>query len=843
MSDEILHYGKKRRSGRYPWGSGKVPQRSLDMISKVDKYRQQGLTEPEIAAAMNMSTTKLRSEITWANKERREYLKESVKTMHEDGKSKTEIAERLGIAESSVRNYLNSKDQIKEKQLDNIVKTLKEGVKKNEYLDVGSGTEVEMGISEEKLKTALNELKKDGYYVNNVYINRLQDPNNKLTVKVLSKENDVKTIVRNSDKIKSVEAGTEDGGLTMTSIKPPKNVSWKRVAIKYGDEGGSDKDGIIELRPGVKDLDLGKSRYAQVRIAVNGTHYLKGMAMYSNNLPEGVDIRFNTNKKKGTPKEEVLKELKKNKDNPFGATIKPRGQKGALNIVNEEGDWSAWKSTLSSQFLSKQPLALAKDRLSATFKNVNKNYDEIMKLNNPVVKKHMLEQFASDADSKMHHLKAMGLPNTRGHVILPFPEMKANEVYAPNYKDGDRVVLVRYPHGGTFELPELTVNNKGPASKYIKNASDAIGIHPSVAKKLSGADFDGDSVYVIPNNAGKVKTSKSLKALENFDPNKYQVDHKTITDKGKQIQMGMVSNLITDMTIKKASTAEIASAVKHSMVVIDSEKHNLNWKQSAIDNNIAALSKKYQTRVNPLSKDKKPRVGASTLISVQKKVKVPVTSKKTGKTKLVDKSIYDLTTLDKISSGSAMENIYSDYISKLQSIKNEALKESMAIPSIKRDPAATKKYSKEVISLNNKLNTSLSNAPRERRAQILANKYYYKNLDYDMSKDQKKKLKSQSVARARMVAQTLPKDRKVISITDKEWEAIQANALSNHKLEQILTNADADRVKELATPREKKVMTSGKIARAKAMIDNGNTIANVADALGVSVTTLRDAIA
>ena len=48
--------------------------------------------------------------------------------------------------------------------------------------------------------------------------------------------------------------------------------------------------------------------------------------------------------------------------------------------------------------------------------------------------------------------------------------------------------------------------------------------------------------------------------------------------------MGDVSNLITDMTIKGANNDELARAVRHSMVVIDSEKHNLDVKASARDN-------------------------------------------------------------------------------------------------------------------------------------------------------------------------------------------------------------------------------------------------------------------
>ena len=52
--------------------------------------------------------------------------------------------------------------------------------------------------------------------------------------------------------------------------------------------------------------------------------------------------------------------------------------------------------------------------------------------------------------------------------------------------------------------------------------------------------------------------------------------------------MGKISNLITDMTLLGASEDKLARAVRHSMVVIDDEKHHLDYKQSEKDNNIAA---------------------------------------------------------------------------------------------------------------------------------------------------------------------------------------------------------------------------------------------------------------
>lgn len=869
MNDELLHYGIKRRSGRYPFGSGKDPQRSFDFISEVEVLRKQGMTSNQIAEHMGLSTTEYRKQITIANDYRKKAILDSVISRHERGESNVAIAAAEGITEGTVRNYIKNKDKVAKDQLTNITEALKEELIENGYLDVGPGVEIAMGISRSKLDAALVKLQDEGMTLHNVYSKRLQNKGKSLTVTVLSHDPDINSVLENSSNIKAPGFWTEDGGLTKQTLGPLKNVDWDRIAINYAETGGEDKDGVIELRRGVNDLDLGTKRYAQVRIAVGGTHYLKGMAMYADDLPDGVDIRFNTNKAQGTPPQDVLKGLKPNKFNPFGATIQK--QKGALNIVNEEGDWNTWSSRLSSQFLSKQPLSLVRERIGATFDELTAEYALLNSLTNPVVRKHMLKAYAEGLDAKAKHLKAKGLPKTKNHVILPFPDMNPNEVYAPGYSDGERVVLIRHPHGGRFEIPELIVNNKGPARKTLGNAVDAIGIHPSMARKLSGADFDGDTVMVIPNNDRKIKSRRALEGLKNFDAvAKYQVDADspaiirkrnpktgmmestglTISPEHKQKQMGIVSNLITDMTIKGASDSELARAVRHSMVVIDSEKHRLDHKQSAIDNGISALQKRYQTHINPITG--KEGKGASTIVSQSKTVvknvggtKVDVKDPVTGKTKSVIRGGKDVDLIDyvsdvtKLSSGTAVEGVYTDYIKKVKALNNTATKTYQSIKPPKRDPIAAKTYSKEVSSLDAKLTLALSNAPKERRAQLLATDTYHKTLkemDYNMDKDQKKKLKTQAVADAR--ARTNAK-RTVIDITDKEWEAIQNNAISPSKLSSILMNADAEKVQKLATPRQSSGLSVSNLTRANNLLNRGYTYAEVAEAIGTSVSTLH----
>ena len=840
--DELLHYGIKRRSGRYPWGSGEEPLQSENkFLRDYEDLKSQGLKETDIAERLGLNTTQLRNNIMWARKEERLIRQEQATKMKEEGLSNVAIAERLGISEASVRNYISDGEKFEKLRKDNINEAIVQGVDQSGYLDVGAGVERQIGVSRNAFNAEVNRLvEQEGYHIHEIYVKRLSDPSKYTTVKVLTKESDIEVVKLNSEKIKHLGVQSDDGGQTLNPIKKPLMMDLDRIHIRYAEDGGADKDGLIELRRGVDDLDLGNSKYAQVRIGAGDDLYLKGMAAYSDDkFPPGVDIIFNTNKGSNISKEDVLKKMKvgpdksDDPDEMFGTNINK--QKGALNIVNEEGDWDTWSTKMSSQFLSKQPVSLVKDRLDATFNSLKSEFDEINALTNPVVKKHLMDKYIEGLDSKAQHLKAQGLPRTKNHVLLPISDIKPNEIYAPNYKDGERVVLVRHPHGGKFEIPELVVNNRNDTGKKVigSNSPDAVGIHPSVASKLSGADFDGDTALVIPNNRGQIKTQRSLKELKNFDPGMYKVDHKTIAPRTKQIQMGIVSNLITDMTIKDATPSELARAVKHSMVVIDSEKHNLDYKRSARENGISALRKKYQTHINPDTGKKSQ--GASTLISRSKGDLVDATTgKKRNKIDISDPTFNP----DKYTSGTAVEAVYSNYIKNLQSMKKTATSVSQSIPRPQYSKEAAKVYSDEVKSLNMKLNTALLNAPKERQAQLLTNNMYYKNLKPDMDPDAKKKLKSRSLAKART---QVGAKKTMIDITDREWEAIQARAVSSTKLDQILKNAKMDKLVQLATPKQN-TMTSAKATRAKGLLDKGYTYAEVAQQLGVSTSTIRDAI-
>jgi len=668
-----------------------------------------------------------------------------------------------------------------------------------------------------------------------------------------------------------------DGGRTYDGPLPPISISSKRVKVRYAEEGGTEADGVIYVRPGVKDLSLGRSRYAQVRIAVDGTHYLKGMAIYRDDLPPGVDLVFNTNKSNTGNKLDAMKPMGKDPNNPFGAFISDQVYKrnpdgtfardkngnriveSAMNIVNAEGTWGEWSKSLSSQMLSKQSPTLAKRQLDIAYESKVREFEEIMSLTNPTVRRHLLEKFADGADASAVHLKAAHLPRQATKVILPVETLKDNEIYAPTYKNGERVVLIRYPHGGIFEIPELRVNNRHPEARKIlgTDAPDAVGINSKVAQRLSGADFDGDTVLVIPNNHGLVKTHPALKELKGFDPQAaypYYEGMKVMTERQKGRLMGEVSNLITDMTIKGATFDEIARAVKHSMVVIDAPKHRLDWKRSEQENGIRALKEKYQDGG-----------GASTIISKARSVEwVPdrklrpeseggAIDPKTGdlvyvpregstrkikSTKLAEaKDAHELVSRSR----TPIEVLYADHSNRLKDLARTARKEILRTTDIDYSPSAAKVYASEVKTLESKLNLALRNAPLERRAQVIANAEFSlvmkDNPNMDGNQIKKAKARALQNARARVGA-----GKELIDITPREWEAIQAGAISKTRLKQILENADVEKVKELAMPRERTVLTDAMKRRAEMMLKR-HTLAEVADQLGVDVSTLRSSLA
>ena len=921
--NELMHYGMPRRSGRYPWGSGKDPyQHCTDFLSRlqymssegvsdediaktmgltmeqfqieksfavINDMTKQGKSEKEIADALGTSTTKVRLQKTMIKDGHRAVEVEIAKDLREQGYSLNEIAKQMGYKnDSSVRSLLNAEAEGRMKEAEKTAEFLRKQVDEKGMIDIGTGVERELGISREKLNQAVMMLEMEGYHQYGGGVAQVNNPGKQTNLKVLAAPDKEHKDIYDYKNIHSViEYHSNDDGQTFETFKYPASMDSKRLAIRYAEDGGIDKDGLVEIRRGVADLDLGGSHYAQVRIMVDGTHYIKGMAVYSDDLPKGVDVMFNTNKTKDKSKMEVLKKIKDDPDNPFGSLIKAGGQsfytdangEKKLSLINkraEEGDWGEWADKLPSQFLSKQNLKLVKQQLGLAEADKQAEFDEIMSLTNPTVKKALLKSFADDCDSSAVHLQAAALPGQKYQVILPVPSMKDNEIYAPNYENGSKVALVRYPHGGLFEIPILTVNNKQKdAEKMIgKNPLDAVCINSKVAERLSGADFDGDTVMVIPTGKGvNVSHKPALKELEGFDPKmKYPEVPGMKYMKNTQTEMGKISNLITDMTLLGANDQELARAVKHSMVVIDAEKHKLNYKQSEKDNNIAELKRRYQGHIDENGRYKE---GAGTLISrakskqlVLKRQGSPKIDPETGKQSwdLADELTYEkkvvnektgevsykteikrqnstkmAETDDAYTLLSKMRNpkevAYADYANKMKALANEARKAMVNTKDIPYSPDAKVKYAPQVDRLIAALNVAEKNAPKERQAQAIANATIQakRAANPDMTKKELKKAGQQALDKAR---RQIGAKKEMIEISEKEWEAIQAGAISTNRLQRILNNANMDTVKQMAMPRTTNSLSQAKINHIGTLKASGYTNEQIAKKLGVSVSTI-----
>ena len=984
MSDEefLEHYGMPRRSGRYPWGSGEDPyQHEPDFLSRVEQLKAKGWHEtPEnIKKEFGLTTSQYRIEKSICNDERKALDIARAKSLKEDGLSTSEIGRRMGVNESTVRGWFDQEQKARYNQSKATAEFLKKQVDQKRMIDVGKNTEFDLNVSREKLDTALYLLEREGYHV---YGGRVPQPTNKnqmTTLKVLAAPDVEHKEIFQYDKIQTInDYISRDGGDSYEKkYHYPASLNSKRVKVILKDEigpdgfKGDDLDGVIQIRRGIKDLDLGNSRYAQVRILVDGNKYLKGMAVYSDNIPDGYDVVFNSNKK---TREDAFKSIKNDPDNPFGAAIKPnteggqywydpktgqhvsantKGAKlGLINKTREEGDWSEWKDSLPSQFLAKQSKTLAQKQLNLAKATKEAEYDEIMSLTNPTVKKYYLEKFANECDKAAVDLKAAALPGQKTHVILPINTLKETEVYAPQYKDGIKVALVRYPHGGTFEIPILTVNNKDKAASKIigKDAIDAVGINKKVADRLSGADYDGDFVIVIPTHdpKGKVKITSTpeLPGLKGFDTKLYKYDEIRTDKNGKEhyyrngkefkimkntnTQMGIVSNLITDMTIQGASNDELARAVRHSMVVIDAEKHKLDYKQSYVENNISQLQRKYQpkfdkdgnvirgggastifsrakgeiqidkrkgqAKINIKGKSwydpSKPegsliytkaddkdlyyaldkydkKTGVRTLYTTDgRQIKYNTTSnedikkyapvmrkdKNTGevyftnpggsikyKTKARTQAITNMSNTDDamtlISSyRHPKEILYAEYANSMKALANKARKSMVSTGNLKYDPNAKKIYAKEVSELEAALNNALKNSVKERTATRLAASEIKerKRTQPDLKSEDIRKLSQRSMSKYREQVGAATRRERNIIITDRQWEAIQAGAISENKLKSILANSDPDSLRQKAMPRKTSGLTNAQISRIRAMNNSNFTINQIAEKMNVS---------
>lgn len=730
-----------RGSGRYPYGSGnRKHQHSWDLYSRIEKMRAEGKDPKEIALELgwtmeqynketgkmetvgNTSRYKAEKEIAVHERAMDRYEELLWYRSHNDPKTgkpftTSEIARLMEFPnESSLRSYEKSSKNTGDSPVFKAAEQVKENIAKTGYLDVGKGTNLYLDITDDRMKTVLAVLEKEGYVVlNDVADKQLNDRDNYTTRKILVapdqvgatdketyanvykalKENKVERFYDETDKMMDSRKGDS------TTPKDPVRIDPSRIQVKYAEQDGAAKDGIIEIAakidkdgnvvPRCEDLCIGYkpdgtyAKYAQVRIAVNGGKelaeaenptggkYIKGMAVYNVDLPKGTDILVNSNKSETKGLAKALKNMEEGKDNPFGAsTIQQyytdkdgKKQLSAIQIVGAttmddhdahvEGRWAQWSKNLPAQFLSKQNLSLVKQQLKVDTMKKEDELETIKSIKQPVVKRQLLIDYADGCDKAAEELKAAPLPGQKTHVLLAAKTLKDSECYCANYDSGTTLALVRFPHTGPFEIPVVKVNNKNKEVQDMvgKSPLDAIVVNKKVADKLSGADFDGDNVIAIPMSKRRsdgtfdktvnIKATETLKALKDFSVDEYGLDNPRFssmvgkdgkptykypkTEKAKGTEMGKITNLITDMYAAGCDdTEELGRAVKYSMVIIDSKKHELNYKAAYQDLGIKDLEKKYQMKENGKSG------GANSLISkASSEVDVPKTEWRYGK--------------------------------------------------------------------------------------------------------------------------------------------------------------------------------------------------------------------
>ena len=932
-TDELYHVGTPQMydgdpngSGRYRQGSGSKPyQHSSNFRTRYLELKEKyGTNKTAIAKEMEMTRNELDTMLAYqkALKMTNDYNQVRLLKKEHPRMTNTEIGNIVGMTEGNVRKILKKSQEDANSKLFNTVNVLKKEVDKKKIVDIGKGTVDGSskldGISETRLNQAGIILKNEGYFYDNVKISQVADYRKKTNTKILAKPGiDKQYIYKNQEQIKPFDDyQTTDCGDTWYKTEYPTSVDRKRVLVRYKEEGGADKDGTIEIRRGVKDLDLAGKQYAQVRIAVDNKEYMKGMAYLSDDVPDGYDIVYNSNKKKGSPDSDVFKAFKTtntgevDKDNPFGAVLNEQvGQRyykddngeeklSPVNIVKPQGEWFGYRKDLPSQFLSKQDVKLVKQQTDLMLDQKKSEFEDIKKIENPAIRQKMLQDFGDGCDKSAYELRGAALPNQSTKVILPVNSLKDNEIYAPQYKQGEEVVLVRYPCAGLFEIPRLKVNNKNEEGRKIVTPSseDAVGINPTVATQLSGADFDGDTVVVIPTKNNKINNrdpykelltfdTKEYKALE--DPNgKYVIDGKRYAakrmmtkEKERDMQMGICSNLITDMTLSGGATDdEMIRATKYSMVVIDALKHKLDYGQAKEDFRIAELHKKYQGKAQggastivsrakgPIQVTDYPETGGIDPKTGEYKLKASPNmklDKKTGewvpasveKKKMESvKDAYDLISTKSYNSktgkwerntnpsANPKEIVYADYANSLKAMANQARLDSLkAAKDIKTNKDIAKEYATEVDSIKQKLAEQRKYAPIEREAQRQAAYIVRAKIDEyggwdSVSEEQKKKIKTQALAGTRS---RLGSKRPELKVTPREWEAVNKGALNKTTIQELMDRLDSEYLRELAVPSTKGEIPASKLSRMRNMLARGYTIKEVSEALNISVSTIQ----
>lgn len=924
-SETLAHYGKGhddsppgRGSGRYAWGSGMVNYQHIgqDWLDEYVKLRRSGKSDSDIADEWKIygkdgqpAPTVIRAMHAAAVKKVAGQKATEAKKLFDEGKSYSEIADILKVSPGTAKSYVIGNHKAQYDIYEKLANDLKKIVDERGIIDVGGDTSKLLNVPQENLNAAFYILEGQGYNYSTYDLHQAGNKDRKVTYAVLGPPEATQEDLRNPANFHSIEDYTSrDGGETLKkAFAYPESLDSSRLRIRYPSEGGDQKDGVLEIRRGMPDFNLGLNNYAQVRILVDGTHYIKGMAVYGDNMPNGVDAIFNTSKPDGTPmmgptkNESVLKPIsKKDPNNPFGSAIKEFDKGGQsywtdeygvehLGVVNKRsdaGDWEDWSKKLPSQFLSKQPKELVQKQLTLSVADKRSELEDIMAIPNTTLRKQMLLDFAGSCDTAATKLHAAAFPNQSYQVLLPVPSLPDTQVYAPNFKEGTKLALVRFPHAGQYEIPILTVNNQNKEARRVigTDAPDAIGINAKVASILSGADFDGDAVMAIPiTDKVRIKNEKPFKELQEFNPHVQYAKRpgcKLITtDEQTGKEMGIISNLITDMHMQGATTDQLIRATKHSMVVIDAQKHELDYMRSYEDNKIDELKRIYQPKTGDEAGKGKGYGGAASLLS---RAKSPVyvlkrqgsgiidpetgnvsyrvaddaiyRDKKTGELKerkvkvermMITDNAYDLLSNSKNGTRNPIERYYADYANSMKDLARQARMIYAKTPNLKLDREAYKVYQEDVDNLMARVFLASKNQFRERQANAIANaetRAHMKKWDEEHPNGgkkernkERKKFEDQAIKRAR---DKVGAKRTKLILTDREWEAMNAGAIGVENQKQVLRFADRDDLISRSLPKQYNQLSDAKQALIRARAGSGYTPAEIAEMLGVSKTTV-----
>src|SRR5699024_3398393 len=233
-------------------GSGKSEREILDIInSELPKEYQLGTTEFRVAQRR-------------AKHDRRQLQYDRIRSLKEDGLTATEIGREMGLNESTVRSILNSGVTERVGRAEEIAKTLKDEVDRKGMIDISEGAERVLGVTEGQLDEAAYILEAEyGYKRYGVGVKNTTNPRQQTNTTVLAKpEFDQKYAYQHQDQIQALGDYHFDSDTGVArKLQRPSSLDSSRVAVRYAEDGGIDKDGVIEIRRGVADLDLGKSHY------------------------------------------------------------------------------------------------------------------------------------------------------------------------------------------------------------------------------------------------------------------------------------------------------------------------------------------------------------------------------------------------------------------------------------------------------------------------------------------------------------------------------------------------------------------------------------------------------